>query len=469
MAPTLMIVDDSRAIVRTLEKHFSESGFDVLTASNGETALELTRSGRPDVAILDIRMPGMDGIETLEKMKEIDPDIAVVMVTALEDMQTTIRAIQRGAYEYINKPIDLDKLEVVIHRALEARLLKRNISSIASESKEEFRINNIIGKSPKIKEIFKIIGSVTDNRATVLITGESGTGKELVAKAIHYNSSFAASPFVAVNCTALTETLLESELFGHVKGAFTGAIVDKKGKFEQAGNGSIFLDEVGEQSTALQVKMLRVLQEREFERVGGNATIKCEARVIAATNTDLALKVREGKFREDLYYRLKVVEIDIPPLRERKEDIASLTEYLLQKISRELHKKPKILPQDVIDKFLQYHWPGNIRELENMLMRAMVLAKDDILTTELFPILQTYSAPPLAGQVAPQSGAEGFPHGAAEAEKNFFMSLADMERDHIKRVLDYHNWNKRRACEILGVSRPTLDKKIRDYGLDRKG
>lgn len=452
MKPTLMIVDDSRAILRTLEKHFSENGFVVLTAAEGKSALEIMEKNRPDVVILDIRMPGIDGIEVLEKMKKIDPKVVVIMVTALEDMQTTIRAIQKGAYEYINKPIDLDKLEMTIQRALESRSLKEKVANITSESKEKFQINNIIGKTPEIKEIFKTIGSLTDNpSAAVLITGESGTGKELVAKAIHYNSSYATSPFVAVNCTALTETLLESELFGHVKGAFTGAITDKKGKFEAAGDGSIFLDEVSEMSPALQSKLLRVLQEKEFEPVGGNTTIKCEARVIAATNKDLALEVENGSFREDLYYRLKVVEMTLPPLRERKEDIEVLIDYLLEKIGRELHKTPKIVPDNVKKKILEYDWPGNVRELENMLMRAMVLAKDDVLTEDLFPIS--------AQQVSRKP--------ASSEETLMRKSLADVEKEHIERVLGAQSWNKRRTTEILGITRPTLDKKIKDYGITK--
>lgn len=463
MSPSLMIVDDSRAIVRALEKHFSESGYDVSTAPDGETALKLFPQKMPDVVILDIKMPGMDGIEVLEKIKEMDPDAAVIMVTALEDMQTTIKAVQRGAYEYINKPIDIDKLEVTIRRALENRQLKERITHIASDSREEFRINNIIGKNPKIKEIFKIIGSVTNNRATVLITGESGTGKELVAKAIHFNSPFAASPFVAVNCTALTETLLESELFGHVKGAFTGAISDKKGKFEVAGDGTIFLDEVGEMSQSLQVKLLRVLQEKEFERVGGNTKIKCDARVIAATNTALEDKVAKGEFREDLYYRLKVVEINLPPLRERKEDIPLLVEYLLEKIARELHRKPKAVPPETMNVFLNYNWPGNIRELENMLMRAMVLAKGDILTPDLFHL----GSAPTPSKVVP-AAQEKAPQPPSLPQPTQLKSLVEVEREHIKLVLDTLNWNKKRACEVLGVSRPTLDKKIRDYNLEQK-
>ena len=453
MTNSLMIVDDSPAIQRTLQKHFTEGGYRVSTAGNGALAIGMFEENRPDVVVLDIRMPGMDGLEALKRMKEIDQDVAVIMVTALEDMQTTIRAVKLGAYEYINKPIDLDKLEVVISRALESRKLKQEVSRLVNSRKEEFKIGNIIGKNDQIKEIFKVIGSVSDTSATVLISGESGTGKELVAKAIHYNSKWAAQPFVPVNCTALTETLLESELFGHVKGAFTGAIADKKGKFEIAGEGAIFLDEVGEMSSQLQVKLLRVLQEKEFERVGGNDTIKCNARVIAATNSDLARQVEEGAFREDLYYRLKVVDVKLPPLRQRKEDIPLLTEYLLEKICRELHKAPKIVPKEVKQRLMEYNWPGNVRELENMLMRAMVLAKGDVLSIDLFPMRERPEK-----VEAPDEAPE---------EEVALKSLAEIENEHIAKVLKHQKWNKKKTIEILGISRPTLDKKIREYKIMR--
>ncbi len=456
MAPTLLVVDDSKAIQRTLQKHFTESGYEVLTAGDGPEAIEKVESTHPDIVILDIRMPRMDGLEALEKMKEIDSDLNVIMVTAMEDMQNTIRAVQLGAYEYINKPLDLDKLEVIISRALESRRLKEEVGRFVSDQREEFQIDNIVGKNERIKEVFKIIGSVTDTRATVLITGESGTGKELVAKAIHYSSKWAETPFVPVNCTALTETLLESELFGHVKGAFTGAISDKKGRFELAQDGTLFLDEVGEMSMQLQVKLLRVLQEKEFERVGGTKTVKCNARVIAATNSDLGKKVEAGQFREDLYYRLKVVEINIPTLRERKEDIPMLVDYLLEKTSRDMHKSPKIVAPEVMQMFMEYDWPGNVRELENMITRAMVLAKGDVLTPDLFHIP--------GEREEPTQAAPGQPEIKPAAEPK---SLAEVEKKHIQAMLEANNWNKKKTIEVLGISRPTLDKKIKEYGLQR--
>jgi len=456
MAPTLLVVDDSKAIQRTLQKHFIENGFEVLVAGEGAAAIEMVEKNHPDIVILDIRMPGMDGLEALEKMKEIDPDINVIMVTAMEDMQHTIRAVQLGAYEYINKPLDLDKLEVVISRALESRRLKEEVSRFVNDRREEFRIDNIVGKNERIKEVFKIIGAVADTRATVLITGESGTGKELVAKAIHYSSKWAQTPFVPVNCTALTETLLESELFGHVKGAFTGAISDKRGKFELARDGTLFLDEVGEMSMQLQVKLLRVLQEKEFERVGGTKTIKCNARVIAATNSELGKKTEAGQFREDLYYRLKVVEINLPALRERKEDIPMLVNYLLEKISRDLHKPAKIVQSDVMRMFMEYDWPGNVRELENMITRAMVLAKGDVLTADLFHMPGTGEEAASADKARPEAKTRVEPK-----------SLAEVEKEHIRAMLEANNWNKKRTIEILGISRPTLDKKIKEYGLRR--
>lgn len=452
MKGTILIADDSKAILRTLEKHFKENDYDVQTALDGVAAIELFKSVKPDVVLLDIRMPKKDGIEVLDEIHKIDQQVPVIMITAIEDMHTVVKTIQRGAYEYENKPIDIDKLDVIINRAMEAKALKDQVSTIVDQSREEFKINNIIGKSEKMRDIFKTIGRVSSSRTTVLITGESGTGKELVAKAIHYNSPFASSPFVAVNCTALTETLLESEIFGHVKGAFTGAVSDKKGKFEAASDGSIFLDEIGEMSPSLQVKILRVLQEREFERVGSNTTLKCKARVIAATNTHLDVNVGSGKFREDLYYRLKVVEILMPPLRERKKDIPLLTDYLLEKGARELHRDIPIVPDGVKKRLMEYKWPGNIRELENMLTRAMVLGKGDVLSDDLFH----FQAPP---------GKMGASENDADLAK---LSLQEIEKIHIERVLNGQSWNKRKAIQILKITRPTLDKKIREYGIKKK-
>ena len=444
---TILIIDDDKSTQITLNKHFSEKGFRVISAYDGASGISLFKKHTPDLVILDIRMPKMDGFEVLEKIKEFNLKVMVIMITAFDDMKTTIKAIQMGAYEYLCKPIDIDKLGHIIKRALEMKELDEKVAHLLEEKEEDYHINNIIGKDEKIKEIFKMIGAVSSSRTTVLIQGESGTGKELIAKAIHYNSISKNAPFIAVNCTALAETLLESELFGHVKGSFTGAISDKKGRFEMAGKGTLFLDEISEMSPNLQVKLLRVLQEKEFERVGGTRTIKSESRIIAASNADIEELVKKKKFRDDLYYRLKVVEIKVPPLRDRKDDIPLLVDYLLKKINSQLHKNVYTVSPGIIKFLKDYDWPGNVRELENMLTRAVVLSKSEVIMKDLLPkeIL--------------------FKKAVDKDIKD--LTLKEMEKEHIFSILEKEMWNKRKACKILGISRPTLDKKIKEYNLNK--
>ncbi len=444
---TILIIDDDKSTQITLNKHFSEKGFRVISAYDGASGISLFKKHTPDLVILDIRMPKMDGFEVLEKIKEFNLKVMVIMITAFDDMKTTIKAIQMGAYEYLCKPIDIDKLGHIIKRALEMKELDEKVAHLLEEKEEDYHINNIIGKDEKIKEIFKMIGAVSSSRTTVLIQGESGTGKELIAKAIHYNSKSKDGPFIAVNCTALAETLLESELFGHVKGSFTGAISDKKGRFEMAGGGTLFLDEISEMYPNLQVKLLRVLQEKEFERVGGTRTIKSESRIIAASNADIEELVKKKKFRDDLYYRLKVVEIKVPPLRDRKDDIPLLVDYLLKKINSQLHKNVYTVSPGIIKFLKDYDWPGNVRELENMLTRAVVLSKSEVIMKDLLPkeIL--------------------FKKAVDKDIKD--LTLKEMEKEHIFSILEKEMWNKRKACKILGISRPTLDKKIKEYNLNK--
>ena len=444
---TILIIDDNKSTQLTLKKHLQETGFSVISGFDGARGLSLFKEQNPDLTILDIRMPVMDGFTVLEEIRKLDSRAMVLMITAFDDMQSTIRAIQLGAYEYLTKPIDIDKLDLIINRALEVKELNEKVTHLLGEKEEDYHIDNIVGKDEKIKEIFKIIGAVSSSQTTVLIQGESGTGKELIARAIHYNSLNSGVPFIAVNCTALPENLLESELFGHVKGSFTGAISNKKGKFEMAGKGSLFLDEISEMTPNLQVKLLRVLQEREFERVGGNEIIKSEARIIAATNANIKDMVETKDFRDDLYFRLKVVEINVPPLRERSGDIPLLVEHFLKKINRDLHKNVYAISPRVIKLLKEYDWPGNVRELENMLTRAIVLSKGDVLSEELLP----------------QEVLTRKPH---KPEKKG-ITLKEVEQAHILSVLENENWNKRKACGILGISRPTLDKKIKEYGLIR--
>jgi len=439
----ILIIDDERPIRETLEMVLLEKGHGVASAEDGPGGLEAVQRERPDVVILDIRLPAMNGIEVLKKIKERYQDICVIMITAYHDMETTIQAMKAGAYEYIHKPIDADELEIAIDKVAESLKLNNRLEELITEISEEYKPDNIVGKSRAIQEVFKTIGLISESKATVLIQGESGTGKEMIAKAIHYNSPFRKEPFIPINCSAIVETLLESELYGHERGAFTGATYRKKGKIEQARNGTLLLDEIGEISLGTQVKLLRFLQEGEFERVGGEERLRSNARIVASTNRDLARMVVEKRFREDLYFRLKVLEIHVPPLRERKEDIPLLVEHLLNKINAELHKKVTQIPRDVMDALIHYHWPGNVRELENLLTRAVVLSKGNVLLPEYLPDL-------FAGYKVPRDPAVIEP-------------LEQVEMEHIKRALELTNWNKGKTCELLGISRPTLREKIRKY------
>jgi len=442
----VLIIDDQNAILESLSMFFLEKGYETLTAEYGKEGLEKVKSELPDLVILDIRLPDTNGIDVLKDIKSFDENIFVIMITAFHDMEPTIQAMKYGAYEYIHKPIDINELDVSVNKVVEALKLKDKLSIYQDDQKSQYELDTIIGKSKQIQQIFKLIGLTCNNKATVLIQGESGTGKELIAKAIHYNGILKDEPFVGINCSALVETLLESELFGHEKGSFTNASFSKRGKFEIAGNGTIFLDEIAELASNTQVKILRFLQEKEFERVGGEKTIKSDARIIAATNKNLAEMVSQHKFREDLFFRLKVVTINVPPLRERKGDIPLLVDFFLRKISKELHKNLRHICDKALEKAMQYDWPGNVRELENVITRAIVLSRGDIITEDHIPILS-------------ESGA----HRASN--KSSFKSLEDMEKEHVKKALLMVNGQKGKACELLGISRPTLRKKIEKYSI----
>jgi two-component system response regulator AtoC len=362
---TILIVDDDPLILKTLSTHFSKSGYEVLTADDGKEGLQRYSESMPDLVILDIRLPDLDGLEALRRIRDIDPKAIVIIITAYDDMKTTVEAIKSGAFEYLVKPLDFLELDLTINKAFQISKLEDKLHYLMEEKQREYTIDNIIGRSPQMREVFKLIGSVVNNRANILIQGESGTGKELCAKAIHYNSANRDEPFIVINCSAIQDTLLESELFGHVKGAFTDAVQETKGKFEIAGKGSLFLDEIGDVSPNLQSKLLRVIENRDFMKVGGEKVLKTEARIIAATNQDLKSLIEEGRFREDLYWRLKVVEIKLPSLRERKEDVPELVGYLLEKINRELRKNVRKVPEHVMKKLIDWPWDGNVRELEN--------------------------------------------------------------------------------------------------------
>jgi len=444
---TILIADDDFAIRRTLELHLTEERYTVLTAADGRDAVEmaLDANNNIDLVLLDLRLAGMDGFEVLSAIKEKRPELPVVMITAYDDMQTAIEAIRLGAIDHLGKPVDLDHLDEVIAKIFEMSTLSRNGVTFCDTLDPPFEQNIMVGRSRAMKEVYKTIGAVADSRATVLIQGESGTGKEMVARALHFNSSFKNRPFIAVACSSLAPTILESELFGHEKGAFTGAYRTKPGKFELAQGGTLFLDEISETGPEIQVKLLRFLQEREFERVGGIETLKADVRVITATNKELSSLVATGEFRKDLFYRLKVVTIDLPTLRERKDDLLLLVKFFLGKMRHETGKSVDIVPQETMNLILEHSWPGNVRELENTLRRAVLLSYGNVLLPESLHL-----------------------EGGRKSERFGLLlkPLHEVEREHIENILIFTNYEKKRASEILGISRPTLDRRLKEYGLE---
>lgn len=387
-SPTILIADDEPNIRRVLEAMFQKEGYNVFTAENGRKALDLIKENRnTDVLISDLIMPDMNGVELLEIVRENNPQVSVVMITAHGTIKTAVDAMRMGAFDYVTKPFDLDELKTLVKKAIERKSLATPDSSVKSKLKAEYNFDQIIGQSARMKDVFNMVDRVAKSKATCLIRGESGTGKELIARAIHFNSPRNQNSFIAVACIALSENLLESELFGHEKGAFTGALTQKVGRFEQAHKGTLFLDEIGDIPSPVQMKLLRVIQEREFERVGGNKTIKVDVRLITATNQPLEELVEKGDFREDLLYRLKVVEIFLPPLRERKEDIPHLVRHFISRYGKDDGRAILKADKDFMDAVSKYDWPGNVRELENAIERSCVLADPDTdtLTADLLP------------------------------------------------------------------------------------
>lgn len=447
----ILIVDDDIASSRTLQLHLNSEEQQVKLSASVDEGLEIAEAFQPDLIILDIRMPGRSGLEGLPDFKALLPNVRVIMITAFHDMESTIDAMQRGADDYIHKPLDIDELDASISKLCTADEDTEQLFFSGSQESNPDRLS-MVGRSRVMKEIFKTIGMVAKSPATVLITGESGTGKELVARAIHRASSTPEGPFIAVNCAALVETLLESDMFGHEKGAFTGAVARQEGKFSLARNGSIFLDEIGELSPAMQAKLLRVLQHKEYTPLGAKQTQHTDARVIAATNVDLEQKVRQGDFREDLYYRLQVVNIHLPPLRERKEDLIDLMQTLLSRINRELHSSVSHITTEALTCMTEYDWPGNVRELENILMKGIALSHSNTFTPELLPdhICSLASKNKIPTVEKPLSE----------------WSLEDMEKAHVARVLESTGWHRGKACEILRVSRPRLRRMITQYNLN---
>ncbi|MGV8056774.1 MAG: sigma-54-dependent transcriptional regulator [Smithellaceae bacterium] len=460
--PSILVIDDDASICETLDLYLTEEGYTVDTAQNGTEGLNKYVSNPSDVVILDIRLPDVDGFSVLEDLKEENENIKVIMITAFHDMETTINAMKGGAFDYIHKPVNVDELDMAIRKALKSLEMEKKIEGLLTEPSRSFRVGDIIGTGNEMREIFKTIGTVSQSRTTVLIQGESGTGKELIAKVIHHNTS-PEEPFIAVNCSAIVETLLESELFGHEKGSFTGAIARKLGKFELARYGTVFLDEISEMSINLQAKLLRVLQEMEFERVGGKDKVKVSARIMAATNKDLKTMVNEGKFRDDLYYRLNIVAITIPPLRSRRQDIPPLIDYLLAKINLDLHKKVIGVSDEMMEIFMNYNWPGNIRELENLLVRACVVAKGQVLGKGDFPELGSdETVNTLKGT---RTDADEMAGVFKPSEPGKLLTLDEVEERYIRKVIRETDKNKGEICEVLGISRPTFERKLEKYGI----
>lgn len=445
MAQKILIVEDDDFHRQTLERCLSGPGVEIMAVESAERALAHVARFGPDLVITDIRMGGMSGLELLHRLRASEPGIDIVLITAFEEMQSAIDAIKAGAYDYLVKPLDLDQLESVVLRCFNDRAARRSFARTVAGPGKPADLPQLVGRDPKMIELYKLIARVARNSLPVMIRGETGTGKEVIARTIHLNSEAAASPFVAVNCAAIPESLLESELFGHIRGSFTGAAADRKGRFELAGTGTIFLDEIGDAGPVFQTKLLRVIQEQEYYPVGGERPRQTRARVLAATHRPLDEMVREGTFREDLFFRLRVVEIRIPPLRERRADIPLLANHILAKISRKLCKEVSIIPNEVMAGLLGYDWPGNVRELENSLAHAAILAQGPAITLEHLA-LGDHSAPD--------------PVTAPHARR-----LEEVERQHVHRILAECRGNKTRTAQELGVSRPRLDRIIDKFGL----
>ncbi len=441
MTRRVLIVDDDPAIRTSLAEALSDDGITVTVAESGERALAVFEQAAPDVVLSDVRMPDLDGLALLHTLCERAPSVDIILMTAFDDMPTVVAAMRGGAVEFLVKPLNLRQLRRVVDRAFDDRRSRRTAEP--AEAITDDHLGELVGRDPQMIAVYKLVGQAAATRATVLVRGESGTGKELVARAIHANSRAAAEPFVPVNCAALPNTLLESELFGHVRGAFTGAHETRRGRFALAGKGTIFLDEIGDTTIDFQSKLLRVIQDREFQPVGAERPERTEARVIAATHQDLEQMLADHRFREDLYYRMRVVEIVIPPLRERPDDIPLLAHRMVQRASRSLETADAILSEEALDRLVRHSWPGNVRELENCVMRSVVIASGSVIRPEHLSI-----ASPRQAQQAPLS------------------SLENVEREHVVRILEATDGQKGRAAEILGVSRPRLNRLLEKYGIE---
>ena len=475
----LLLIDDEADVQYSFRRIFGSPDLEIETASSGEDGLKIIPKFKPDLVLMDVRMGGMTGLETLRRIRESDKKLLVILMTAYGTTQTAIEAMKLGAYDYLLKPFDVPKIKEIVGNALKAARDMRQVVSVAPLLESEDYELGIVGRTEAMQNVFKLIGQLAASDATALITGESGTGKELVARAIYSHSGRADQPFLAINCAAIPEQLLESELFGHERGAFTGAANQRIGKFEQCNGGTLFLDEIGDMTPATQTKILRVLQSGTFERVGGNAPIKVDVRIIAATNKPLERAVAARQFREDLFYRLNVVRIPMPSLRERREDIRLLVDYFLRKLAREQSTQPKAIMPHVIEALEKYHWPGNVRELENVLIRAHVVAKGDAILLSDMPaeITSSTSSPPVSFATP---GTDVLPPAAGELERLatqvFKLARKDpklkvlpaVERAMVMEALRETNNNQLQAAKLLGITRSTLRKRIEKFCITRE-
>jgi DNA-binding NtrC family response regulator len=449
----ILIIDDDKTFRIILKDVLMKEGYALIEAANGESGLELVKSEHPDLVITDFQMPGMSGLDVLQAIVKMKMGTPVIMITGFSDTENIIKAIQMGAFDYLEKPVNPSVLKTAIRVALNSSSLSSNLDMIVNQDIYSTNMaddNILVGNTPPMKEVFKKIGSISLSKVNVLILGETGTGKELIARLIHSTGVTKDEPLVTVNCSALAESLLESELFGHVKGSFTGAIRDKKGKFELAGEGTILLDEISEISLNTQVKLLRVIQELEFEKVGGEATIPMKARIISASNRNLEELIKEGKFREDLYYRLKVFTIQIPPLRDRKEDIGGLVIHFLRKLNKKFNRNVVKIGEGVIEMLKEHEWYGNVRELENTLLQAIVISKSDVLQKENITLNSRNPSEDGGGEKMPD-----------------LKTLSEVEAYHIKKILEKTKWNRVETSRVLDISRPTLNAKIEKYHLEQ--
>jgi len=449
----ILVVDDEKDIGWLFSKILHEEGYEVFIALNGQDGISTIKKEKPDLLILDLKLPGMDGIETLKEIRRFEKKLLVIVLTGYETVHSAVEAMKLGAYDYLSKPVDIEKIKTLIRDALRAKTILEKTGNPGNNHNGNVRVENIIGDSPQMQEVHELVKRVSAHDITVFLRGESGTGKELIARALHNGSSRASKPFVAIDCAILPDTLVESEIFGHEKGAFTGAQARKLGKFELAENGTVFLDEIGNLTTHTQVKLLRALQEREIERLGGTNPVKVDFRLIAATNINLEKAITAGRFREDLYYRLNVFPIPLPPLRERDGDVEILVNYFLGKFNRVFEKKIKGLSKESITLLNHYSWPGNVRELRNVMESAVLLAKDTILPQHL----------PLKVQNGPSTGLR-VTRSLKEVGKT---AKEKAERETILKVLNEVNWNKSKASKILDVDYKTLFYKINEYHIKR--